>query len=72
LSATGYVLSQADLITDLEFAFGPFRTFQVPLSTLARLARLRLDEAVAQADPLLGLEAPPSFIEIEGAADLVV
>lgn len=72
MSATGYVLSQADLVANLEFAFGPFRTFQVPLAKLEELARVRLDAAVASADPLLELEAPPSFIEIERASDVIL
>src|SRR4030095_13075758 len=32
LSVTAYVLSQADMITGLEFVFGEFRTYQVPLT----------------------------------------
>lgn len=35
LSATGYLLAQQDMISGLEFAFGEFRTYQVPISLIA-------------------------------------
>ena len=36
LSATGYIVSQADWLNDLEFAYGPFETYQVPLKVIER------------------------------------
>jgi DNA/RNA endonuclease G (NUC1) len=36
LSATGYVQSQTDLLNDLEFAFGQFKTYQIPVAEVER------------------------------------
>jgi endonuclease G len=41
LSATAYMLSQANLFTDLEFVFGQFRTYQVPVTHVEKLTGLR-------------------------------
>jgi endonuclease G, mitochondrial len=41
LSATAYMLSQANLLTDLEFVFGQFRTYQVPVTHVEKLTGLR-------------------------------
>ena len=52
ISATGYLLSQADLLTDLEaFAFGPFRTYQLPITRIERLSGLDFG-VLRAADPL--------------------
>jgi endonuclease G len=40
LSATAYILSQADMVDGLEFTFGEFRTYQIALVELEQLARL--------------------------------
>ncbi len=40
LHATAYILSQADMITGLEFAFGEFRTYQLPVATLEKMTSL--------------------------------
>jgi endonuclease G len=40
LSATGYILSQSDLITGLEAVYGAFKTYQVPLKRIERLTGL--------------------------------
>ncbi len=40
LSATAYLLSQADMISNLEFAFGAFSTYQVPVSHIEALTDL--------------------------------
>jgi DNA/RNA endonuclease G (NUC1) len=57
VSATGYLLSQADLLTDLEaFVFGPFKTYQVPITQIERLSGLDFGKLRAS-DPLRdGLE----------------
>lgn len=34
LSATGYVVSQADWMNDLEFVYGEFKTYQIPLKVI--------------------------------------
>ncbi|MGH9902714.1 MAG: DNA/RNA non-specific endonuclease, partial [Pyrinomonadaceae bacterium] len=41
LSATAYMLSQADLLTDLEFVFGQFKTYQVSVSYVEQVTGLR-------------------------------
>ncbi|MEJ7608880.1 MAG: DNA/RNA non-specific endonuclease, partial [Bryobacteraceae bacterium] len=40
LHATGYMLSQSDLLTDIEFVFGQFRTYQVPIAVVEAVAGL--------------------------------
>jgi endonuclease G len=44
LLATAYILSQADLVTGLEFTFGEFRTYQLPLVELEELTNLDFGE----------------------------
>jgi endonuclease G len=60
LSATGYLLSQAALLDGVvsheAFSFGAYRTFQVPVATIAELTGLVLTDYVT-ADPLARLEA---------------
>lgn len=51
LNATGYVLSQANLLTDLEFAFGEFRTFQVPITSIEEMTGLDFNDLRTH-DPL--------------------
>jgi endonuclease G, mitochondrial len=40
LSVTGYVVSQRDLVDDIEFVFGPYKTFQVPVATIEQQTHL--------------------------------
>jgi endonuclease G len=69
LSATGYLLSQEELIKGLEaatlegFAYGAYRTYQVPITRIEDLTRLSFG-ALPNADPLARLEATPTEIEI--------
>lgn len=44
LLATAYILSQADLLTGLEFVFGEFRTYQLPLVELEEMTNLDFGE----------------------------
>jgi endonuclease G len=55
LTATGYVMSQASLLTEDEFVFGPHETYQVPVATIEARAGLTF-EGLARADPLAGIE----------------
>ena len=82
LSATGYILSQRDMITGFEFVFGQFKTYQVTLRKIAELTGLdfgRLPEFDPKARvrqrprPEGGFEAAaePEATEIRGPADLV-
>ena len=40
LSVTAYVVSQRDFMDDLEFAFGPFMTYQVPVAAIEEQTNL--------------------------------
>ncbi len=54
LSATSYLLSQASLVDAMleeEFAFGAYRTFQVPIRTLERMTDLSFRQ-LSRFDPL--------------------
>jgi endonuclease G, mitochondrial len=71
LTATGYVVSQADLITDLEFVFGQFRTYQVPLRRLEALCGLRFG-ALVDADPLRDQESVTAVRQLLSSSDIVL
>ena len=75
LSVTGYLLSQASLLEDLEadeaFSYGAYRTFQVPVRRIARLTGLGLDPHVA-ADPLERVETTPLPRELIRREDLIL
>ena len=62
LSATAYLLSQAELIDGLpiaeEFSYGAYRTYQVPVRRIEELTGLGLEPHIA-ADPLERLESMP-------------
>ncbi len=59
LSATGYILSQRDMISGLEFAFGAFKTYQVAVGRIARLTGLQFG-ALVNADPMARRGGPES------------
>lgn len=69
LSATGYVLSQAGLVKDVEFVFGPFKTYQVPISLIEEKTGLSFDLSLY--DPLASTEGL-SVREVQGPQDLVL
>ncbi len=71
LSATGYVLSQGQFLGDIEFAFGPQRTFQVPLRRIEELTEL-LFGTQFEADPIGHTEAFDSAIEIDAFERIVL
>jgi DNA/RNA endonuclease G (NUC1)/V8-like Glu-specific endopeptidase len=77
MSATGYVLTQKDMISGLEFAFGKFRTFQVSLRTIERMTGLDFGK-LKDADPkhrggfeAFGPEAEAPATEVRGPGSLV-
>lgn len=70
LASSAYALSQADLVSGLEFAFGPFRTYQVPIGRVARWARLSFDPAVVAADAFDTAQEAVGYRPIEGPGDL--
>lgn len=76
LSATAYILSQADMIDGLEFVFGQYRTYQLPIAKLEEMTHLDFGE-LRQHDPMRdtdeGLEsAKPAFRPITRPADLIL
>ncbi|MBG0826660.1 DNA/RNA non-specific endonuclease [Planomonospora sp. ID67723] len=75
LSVTGYLLSQAALIDELpteeSFSYGAYRTFQVPVRSIANLTGLRLDPHI-EADPLERLEIASSPRELARPEDLLL
>lgn len=73
LSVTGYMLSQKDMISGFEFAYGKFKTYQVKVSKIAALTGLDFT-ALAASDPLVrgGFESTAGGgIEVTGAESLV-
>lgn len=56
LSATAYLQTQKNLIEDLEFAFGQYKTYQVPVSRVEALTGLDFGK-LRQHDPLAHVEA---------------
>ncbi len=68
LSATGYLLSQSLLIDDLEFVFGSFRTYQVPIHRLESKTGLHFGQ-LSQYDPM-GINELRGQQEINGPEDV--
>jgi endonuclease G len=69
LSATGYILSQADYLGDLEFIYGEFKTYQVPISQIEGKTKLSFD--LSSFDPLTQTEARPQR-EIRSEKDILL
>jgi endonuclease G, mitochondrial len=70
LSVTAYVVSQRDFMDDLEFAFGPFMTYQVPVATIEEQTRLNFG-SLKEFDPLARTEGSP-IRRLETLADIVL
>lgn len=51
LTASAYIVSQKNLLSDLEFVFGQFKTYQVPIAEIERRTNLDFG-ALKQFDPL--------------------
>lgn len=71
LSATAYLLSQADLLSNIEeFAFGAFRTYQVSVARIERLTGLDFGK-LRRADPM-GLVETLDVRVVNQAEDIVL
>lgn len=77
MSATGYVLTQKDMISGLEFAFGKFRTYQVSLRSIERMTGLDFGR-LKNADPkhrggfeATGADVETPATEVTGPGSLV-
>ncbi|MGF9940271.1 DNA/RNA non-specific endonuclease [Bacillus anthracis] len=68
LSATAYLQSQKNLITNLEFAYGEYKTYQVKVSDIEKLTGLDFGE-LRNHDPIAHLEAKIGHI-IENPEDI--
>jgi endonuclease G len=72
LSATAYLQTQKNLIADLEFAYGAYKTYQVPLALIEELSGLSFS-ALRQFDPLAATgeeEAAVAGLVIEDPEDI--
>ena len=68
LSATAYLQTQKNLITDLEFAYGAYETYQVPVTQIEALTGLNFGD-LSHHDPMAVIESTSAFL-IEGADNL--
>lgn len=55
ISATAYLQTQKNLLIDLEFAFGKYKTYQIPLGKVESLTNLNFGN-LRSFDPLVNLE----------------
>jgi endonuclease G, mitochondrial len=55
ISATAYLQTQKNLITELEFAYGKYRTYQVPITRIEALTKLDFG-ALRNHDPISDIE----------------
>ena len=69
LSATAYLQTQKNLITDLEFAYGQYQTYQVPVAKIESITGLNFGDLRNQ-DPLAVIESLASAFEITRPEDL--
>jgi endonuclease G, mitochondrial len=68
LSATAYLQTQKNLIESLEFAYGEYRTYQVPVAQVEGITQLDFGR-LRDHDPLAGIESAGGRV-IGGAGDL--
>ena len=75
LSATAYLLTQSDFLGNLEFVFGPYETYQVPIVDIERLTSIDF-HYLRQRDPLGTDESlegvPPTGHRIDALEDLLL
>jgi endonuclease G len=70
LFATAYIISQSDLISNLEFAFGKFRTYQIPIADIENRTGLSFGN-LRDYDPL-GQAETLQIRPIEELSDMVL
>ncbi|MBP1928978.1 endonuclease G [Methanolinea mesophila] len=68
LSATAYLQTQKNLISDLEFAYGEYKTYQVPVATIKGLTGVDFGD-LARYDPLARIEGTSGRL-VEGPGDI--
>lgn len=70
LSATAYMISQKDLISRLEFVFGRFKTYQLPIQTIENLTGLDFGN-LKNYDPLKKIEGATAR-ELNRLAEIII
>jgi endonuclease G len=70
LSTTGYMISQKDLISNMEFIFGQYKTYQVPIRTIENLTSLSFN-GLNIYDPLDSNESI-SYLELSNYEDIKI
>lgn len=75
LSATGYLLSQEELLRGLEavgeFSYAAYRTYQVPIRRIEELTGISFG-TLADMDPMAGNEATIAELEIDKHQDIIL
>lgn len=72
LSATGYLQTQKNLLDNLEFAFGAYKTYQVPITRIEQLTGLDFGR-LREVDPVATLEGFGTGSRlVTGPADLLL
>ena len=71
LSATAYLQTQKNLLEDLEFAYGAYKTYQVPVARIEAISGLDFGP-LRDHDPLADVESTGPAIVIGEAADVRV
>lgn len=56
LSATAYLQTQKNMIDNLEFAYGAYKTYQVPVATIEKITGLDFAD-LSKFDPIAAIEA---------------
>ncbi len=69
LSATAYLQTQKNLIEDLEFAYGAYRTYQVPVTRIEAITGLDFGP-LRDHDPLAATESASPALVVGEAADI--
>ena len=70
ISATGYLQTQKNLLIDLEFAFGKYKTYQVPLRKIESLTNLNFG-SLRSFDPIANLEGEIARV-ISNSDDIIL
>lgn len=55
LSATAYIQTQRNMIENLEFVYGPYKTYQVPIHKIEELTSLNFGD-LSNYDPIANVE----------------
>jgi endonuclease G, mitochondrial len=70
ISATAYIQTQKNLLIDLEFAFGGYKTYQIPISIIENLTGLNFGN-LRTFDPLATLEGEMARV-IKDPSDITI